>query len=85
MGKGKTSIKLLISLVSAPRGNPEICQFFLLCSTTEHKCKNWLFSDTPKGAKASAAIYSIVETAIANDINVRDYLEYLFIVMPTQG
>lgn len=25
--------------------------------------KNWLFSDTPKGASASAAVYSIVETA----------------------
>ncbi len=25
--------------------------------------KNWLFSDTPAGAKASAVIYSIVETA----------------------
>ena len=44
--------------------------------------KNWLFCDTPKGADASAVIYSIVETAKANDINVRDYLEYLFTVMP---
>lgn len=25
--------------------------------------KNWLFADTPKGANASAAVYSIVETA----------------------
>ena len=46
--------------------------------------KNWLFADTPKGAKASAAIYSIIETAKANGINVRDYLEYLFTVMPTE-
>ena len=30
--------------------------------------KNWLFSDTPKGAKASADIYSIVETAKANGL-----------------
>ena len=28
--------------------------------------KNWLFSDTIKGAKASAVIYSLVETAGAN-------------------
>lgn len=28
--------------------------------------KNWLFADTPKGANASAAVYSIVETAKAN-------------------
>lgn len=46
--------------------------------------KNWLFCDTPKGADASAIIYSIVENAKANGINVRDYLEYLFTVMPTE-
>jgi transposase len=28
--------------------------------------KNWLFSDTPKGATASAQIYSLIETAKAN-------------------
>ena len=28
--------------------------------------KNWLFSDTPKGARASAQLYSLVETAKAN-------------------
>ncbi|WP_454910677.1 IS66 family transposase [Stutzerimonas chloritidismutans] len=28
--------------------------------------KNWLFSDTPKGATASAQLYSVVETAKAN-------------------
>lgn len=37
--------------------------------------KNWLFSDTPKGASASAAVYSIVETAKANGLNVFTYLE----------
>ena len=30
--------------------------------------KNWLFSNTSKGADASAAIYSIVETAKANGL-----------------
>lgn len=35
--------------------------------------KNWLFSDTPKGASASAAVYSIVETAKANGLNVFTY------------
>ena len=44
--------------------------------------KNWLFSDTPKGASASAAVYSIVETAKANNINVYTYLEYLLLYMP---
>lgn len=28
--------------------------------------KNWLFSDTPKGAKSSAQLYSLVDTAKAN-------------------
>lgn len=29
--------------------------------------KNWLFSGAPTGAAASAAIYSIIETCLAND------------------
>jgi len=44
--------------------------------------KNWLFSDTPKGAEASAAIYSIIETSKANGLNVYTYLEYLLLYMP---
>lgn len=45
--------------------------------------KNWLFSDTPKGAKASADVYSLVETAKANGLNVYAYLEHLLLYMPT--
>lgn len=44
--------------------------------------KNWLFSDTPKGASASAAVYSIVETAKANGLSVYTYLSYLLMYMP---
>lgn len=44
--------------------------------------KNWLFADTPKGAGASAAVYSIVETAKANGLSVYTYLEYLLLYMP---
>jgi transposase len=44
--------------------------------------KNWLFADTPKGASASAAVYSIVETAKANELNVFTYLNYLLLYMP---
>ncbi|OLQ83800.1 transposase [Photobacterium proteolyticum] len=36
--------------------------------------KNWLFADTPSGADASAVLYSIIETAKANDLVVYDYL-----------
>ena len=45
-------------------------------------CKNWLFSDSPKGAKASAAVYSIIETAKANGLNPFQYLRYLFEHLP---
>lgn len=44
--------------------------------------KNWLFADSPKGAGASAAVYSIIETAKANNLNVYTYLEYLLLYMP---
>ena len=44
--------------------------------------KNWLFADTPKGARASATVYSIIETAKANNLNVYTYLEYLLLYMP---
>ena len=44
--------------------------------------KNWLFADTPKGASASAAIYSLVETAKANGLNVYAYLQHLLLYMP---
>ena len=40
--------------------------------------KNWLFSNTPKGAKASAIIYSIIEIAKDNDIKVPMYLRYIY-------
>ncbi len=40
--------------------------------------KNWLFSNTPRGARSSAIIYSIIETAKANGLAVEKYLIYLF-------
>ena len=47
--------------------------------------KNWLFSDTPRGAHASAAIYSVVSTARANGLNPRLYVEWLLTEMPNAG
>lgn len=44
--------------------------------------KGWLFSDTPKGAGASAAVYSIVETAKANKLNVYMYMVHILSKMP---
>lgn len=39
--------------------------------------KNWVLIDTPSGAKASAVIYSIVETAKMNNLKVYPYITYL--------
>ena len=39
--------------------------------------KNWLFSDSVKGAESSAVIYSIAATACANGLNVERYLTEL--------
>ena len=44
--------------------------------------KNWLFSGSPKGARASALIYSLIETAKANGLKPYDYLRYLFEKLP---
>ncbi len=40
--------------------------------------KNWLFSQTAKGAGASADMYSLAETAKANGLDVFEYLSWLF-------
>jgi len=44
--------------------------------------KNWLFAATPAGAHASAALYSIIETAKANGLEPYWYLRYLFERLP---
>lgn len=43
--------------------------------------KNWVNMFSDKGAHASAVIYSLVETAKANGLNVNAYLEYLLAEM----
>jgi transposase len=44
--------------------------------------KNWLFSGHPRGADASAAIFSLIETAKANDLEPYHYLRYVFERLP---
>jgi hypothetical protein len=44
--------------------------------------KNWLFSDTPRGAHASAALYSLIETAKANGLEPYLYLKDVFAALP---
>ena len=44
--------------------------------------KNWLFSGSPRGAHASAGIYSLVETAKANGHDPYFYLCFIFNQLP---
>ena len=44
--------------------------------------KNWLFKGCVKGANASAAIYSLIETAKSCGLNPYDYLRDVFIRLP---
>jgi transposase len=44
--------------------------------------KNWLFSGHPNGANASAALYSLIETAKANGLEPYAYLRYVFEKLP---
>ncbi len=44
--------------------------------------KGWLFSDTPKGATASATVYTLVETAKANGLDPYRYLLRLLTELP---
>jgi len=44
--------------------------------------KNFLFCFSEGGADASALLYSITETAYANNLNVEGYLSYVFNQLP---
>ncbi len=44
--------------------------------------KNWLFSGSPRGAHASATLYSLIETAKANGLEPYRYLRFLFTKLP---
>ena len=44
--------------------------------------KNWLFSDSQAGAKASANLYGLIETAKANGLNDYAYLKHVFAELP---
>ncbi len=43
----------------------------------------WLFADTPKGAKANAILYTLVESARANKLDVYEYLKHLLTEIPS--
>jgi transposase len=45
--------------------------------------KNWLFAGTPRGAEASALLYSLIETARANNCEPYSYLRHIFTHLPS--
>lgn len=45
--------------------------------------KNWLFSDTQDGANASMTVFSMIETAKANGLDPKKYLNYLLNQRPS--
>ncbi|MGB5708264.1 MAG: IS66 family transposase [Arenicellales bacterium] len=44
--------------------------------------KNWLFSTSVRGAKASANLYSLIETAKASGVEPYAYLKHVFAALP---
>ena len=44
--------------------------------------RNWLFSGSPRGAHASATLYSMIETAKAAGLEPYRYLRYVFTRLP---
>ncbi len=47
--------------------------------------KNWLFNQTPRGATASAVLYSIVQTAKANNLEPFAFLKHILTEIPKLG
>ena len=46
--------------------------------------KNWLFSESPEGAKANATVYTMVEMAKAHNLNIYKYLKFLLEQRPSK-
>lgn len=44
--------------------------------------KNWLFADTQAGANSNATMYSIIESAKINKLNIYKYMNYLLEELP---
>jgi len=52
-----------------------------LCSQA-HNRKAWLFSNTPRGAETSSAMFTIAETAKENGLNPFRYFNFLLEKLP---
>ena len=44
--------------------------------------KNWLFADSENGAKTNAVMYSLIESAKINNLNIQKYITYLLKELP---
>ena len=64
-----------------PLGVSENNQALRLCEAL-HNLNNWLFADTIKGAKASANLYSLVDTAKLNGLEPYRYLHHILKELP---
>ena len=75
--------KLKKALVYAQNQEKELCEFLKdgripLSNNIAERCirpfavhrKNWIFADTPEGAKTNATFYSLIESAKINNLNV---------------
>jgi transposase len=58
--------------------NLTFSEFTTIASPSFIDRKKWLFSATPRGAHASASIYSLIETAKANGAEPYAYLREVF-------
>lgn len=61
---------------------PKTMCFILPFTPYVTRRKNWLFADTTRGARASAIVYSMIESAKANQLNPYMYLVYLLAKLP---
>ena len=71
-----------IALAAAPFGVATEQPVLLFDVLQSIIVKTWLFCDTPNGAQASAIVYTMVEMAKANGVNVYHYLTYLLEKLP---
>ena len=44
--------------------------------------KNWLFADSVEGAITNATMYSLIESAKMNNLNIHRYIQYLLEELP---
>ncbi|MFT4585169.1 MAG: hypothetical protein ACI8XZ_004934 [Gammaproteobacteria bacterium] len=75
-------IKLwMIPTCSAPTSFQQKSQFLRLCKCL-HNRKAWLFSQSVAGVKASANLYSLIETAKAHSLEPYAFLREVFTKLP---